>query len=223
MAINAADAFEVREDGVALVDDSGNAVLYITADTGAPAASAPANSMYLDQATQILYFNPTAGNNWRQMRAQDVFFDNTGTDIGATDVQNALANLDRPFGKDFAFQIKETDETTSGGSFTVYDSLTFNVSAPATNRYRLNCDFVWGHNSASNNIRFRTTIDGSTIKELRIEPKYAGTDQRFQNNILTYIDDLSPGNHTFEIEYRPATASRVSRAYRSVLEVWRIS
>ena len=223
MSINADDAFEVNEDGVALVNDQGDSILYVTAGTGVPAASAPANSMYLDQSTQILYFNSASGNNWRQLRAQDVAFDNTGTELGASDVAAALGELDRPFGKDFASQIKEINETTTGGAFSVYDSLIFNVTAPATNRYRLNCDFYWGHDSASNDIRVQALIDGSLIKEVRIEPKDPGIDQRIQNNILTYVDDLSAGNHTLTLQYRPATASRDSSMYKSTLEVWRVS
>ena len=127
------------------------------------------------------------------------------------------------FGADFAYKQKVASETTSGSIFTVYDTLTFNVSSSGSNAYRVNADFVWGHNSASNDIRVQLIIDGQAERELRIEPKDPGTDQRYQNNILIYLENLSVGNHTVELAYRPSSASRISRMYSSVIESWRVA
>lgn len=126
------------------------------------------------------------------------------------------------FGKDFNSKIKEADETTTGATFAIYDTLNFNVtSQESANRYRFNADFLYGHNSASNDIRVRIRVDGVTVKEMRTEVKDPGTDQRIPGSLLYYLDDLAVGAHTLTLEYRPATASRQSRMYQSTLEVWR--
>ena len=127
------------------------------------------------------------------------------------------------FGKDFARQTKDADETATGTTFDEYDSLTFAVTETATNTYRCNIDFYWGHNSGSNDIRVRLMVDGvQQGEELRIEPKDAGADQRIQNNLLRYVNNLSVGNHTLSIEYRPSVGSRISRMFYSTIEVWRV-
>ncbi len=127
------------------------------------------------------------------------------------------------FGRDAASKTKIASETTTGTTFDEYDSLTFNVSeSTGTNTYRCNIQFVWGHDSASNDIRVRLMVDGSQQgEEMLVEPKDAGTDQRIHDNILRYIEDLSVGSHTLSIEYRPSTPSRDPRMYQSVIEVWR--
>jgi len=151
-------------------------------------------------------------------------FDNTGTDLTSTESGPAireLANRNGP--KDFDYIERTSSLSTSGGSFTVYSTLNFNVSDNSgTNTYRLNADFLWGHDSASNDIRVRVALDGSPVKEVRIEPKDRGGDQRFQNNILIYATNLSNGSHTLELEFRPANASRASTLYESIIECWRV-
>lgn len=128
------------------------------------------------------------------------------------------------FGIDFIEESKVNTETTTGASFVTYSVLNFSVSLDdANNKYRLNADFLWSHNSASNDIRVRVLLDGNPVKEIRIEPKDAGADQRFQNNILYYANDLTVGNHSFALQYRPATASRISSMYESVIECWRVN
>lgn len=128
------------------------------------------------------------------------------------------------YGEDFNSIIKDSTETTSGNQFSNYSTLNFNVSRNEANRYRLNAEFFWSHNSASNDIRIRVLLDGNQVaQELRIEPKDSGSDQRIQNNILFYAQNLSIGNHTFQLQYRPASSSRVSRMHYSTLECWRVS
>ena len=140
-----------------------------------------------------------------------------------TDEDLQISYTAPPFGKDFSRQIKDADETVTGTTFTEYDSLTFAVTESATNTFRCNIDFYWGHNSGSNDIRARLMVDGAQQgEELRIEPKDAGVDQRIQNNLLRYVDNLSIGNHTLSIEYRPSVGSRISRMYYSTIEVWRV-
>jgi len=126
------------------------------------------------------------------------------------------------FGRDFTSKTKIASESTTGSTPSEYDSLTFTVSDTATNKFRINADFQWGHNAAGNDIRVFLLIDGAVVTELRIEPKDAGTDQRFQNNILEYSENLSIGTHTASIEYRPASSGRVSYMYRSIIEAWRV-
>lgn len=146
------------------------------------------------------------------------------------DVRQCLASLKTSvdsavFGRDYASQIKVASETTTGASFVTYDTLNFNVANnTGPNTYRLNADFLWSHNSASNDIRVRVLLDGIQLgEEMQVEAKDPNADQQIQNNLLFYSDNLSPGAHTLELQYRPAAASRVSRMYRSVLEAWRVA
>jgi len=126
------------------------------------------------------------------------------------------------YGTDFSFKERVGLESFSGGTFQIYDSLTFNVSEDGNNSYRFNADFLWGHDSASSDIRIAIRIDGgANIKELRIEPKDSSTDQRFQNNILKYFVNLSQGLHVVDLLVRPSSNSRTSRMYESILEIQR--
>ncbi len=127
------------------------------------------------------------------------------------------------FGRDNAHESKDAAETTTGGAFVTYFSLNFTVTEPTgTNKYRMNADFNWSHNSASNDIRVRMLLDGvQQGREVQVEPKDPGADQEIQNNLLRYANNLAQGAHTIELQYRPATASRVSRMNRADIEVWR--
>lgn len=143
-----------------------------------------------------------------------------GADVGTGDV-NLTLKADG-FGMNKAHAIRNDEVTVTGSVFTEYDSLDFTVTDSAVNEFRANVDFIWRHNSASNDARFRFLLDGNVLgEELRIEPKDAGTDQRYQNSLLDYLTDLSIGVHTLSLEYRPATASRQTTIHRSVIEVWR--
>jgi hypothetical protein len=146
----------------------------------------------------------------------------TGVDDGTGDVTTSMqAGF---YGCDFNNDITQGLVTITGSSFQTYSTLNFNVSdALGVNKYRLNIDFLWGHNSASNDVIFRLYLDGVyTGEELRIEPKDAGTDQRYQNNILWYVENLSQGSHVLELRARPASASRQTRIYQSITEVIRV-
>lgn len=153
-------------------------------------------------------------------------------DVDLPDVASGIANDPAAsasiidlinFGKDKAVDLQLGLLTISGGSFVPYSLLNFDVSdTSGINEYRLNIDFLWGHNSASNDARFRMYLDGSQVgEELRIEPKDAGTDQRFQNNILFFANNLSQGSHTLELRARPSSGNRQTRLYRAYSEVWR--
>lgn len=155
--------------------------------------------------------------------ARSVPFDPSTTDLTSKKVQGAVEELaNRHYGKDADNSVTQVNDTTTGNAWKLYADLEFTVSdTSGTNTYRLNSDFLWGHNSAANDIRVRVQLDGVTQKEIQIEPKDQGTDQRIQNNILIYTSNLSQGTHTLELEYRPASSNRVSRMYRAELEVWR--
>ena len=146
----------------------------------------------------------------------------TGADSGTGDV--TIVNKSGNYGQDYARKTKETSggQNISGGSFQEYDLLTFNVTDDEPNEFYLRCNFVWSHNSASNDIRARLVLDGSPVsEEFRLEPKDAGTGQRNRTLIEFDAVNLLQGSHTLSIEIRPATASRVSTIYRSRLQAMR--
>ena len=126
------------------------------------------------------------------------------------------------FGEDGINLKVETNDSTSGSSWKTYANVTLTVTdSSEDNTYRINADFLWGHDSASNDIRVRLRIDGNSEKEILIEPKDAGNDQRIQNNILLYLTNLSEGGHTIRLQYKPKNSNRVSKMYRAEIEAWR--
>lgn len=127
------------------------------------------------------------------------------------------------FGRDFARARRVGQQDFSGNIFQTYETITFEVtSATPVNEYRFFANYTYSHNSASNDIRIGIVLDGgSIVKEIRLETKDAGTDQRVDGSILFYFENLSIGTHTVDLVCRPASASRVSKMYEADLEVWR--
>lgn len=71
--INVDKAHELDENGVAIADDSGNILFYLTSGSGVPSGSAPINSWYFDKDSQLMYYKYGALNtDWRQLRAADI-------------------------------------------------------------------------------------------------------------------------------------------------------
>lgn len=229
MSINIDDCLEINEEGFAITNSDGEALFYLATGDGSPVGNAaPVNTWYTDRVDNLIYYKFGLGDNdWRQLRAADIAFNpidsQNNSSLNVKDAIDTLSN--RHYGKDFSLEEKVASETVSGGSFVTYSTLNFVTTNEAnTNRYRLNCDFIWGHDSASNDIRVRALLDGSQIgEEMRVEPKDQGAKQRIQNNLLAYGLNLTNGNHVLELQYRPASASRTSRMFRSRLEVWRVS
>lgn len=131
------------------------------------------------------------------------------------------------FGTDFFEKTVSTPagQQFTGTTFNPYDNDTFAVSGPdTTNKYRISCQFICNHNSASNDFRARLLVDGQQVgEERRVEPKDAGADQRPDYEFKWYLNDLSIGNHTYAVEFRPATGSRITRVYQSITEIWRVN
>lgn len=127
------------------------------------------------------------------------------------------------FGKDSNSKRKQNLETNTGADFSLYDSLTFNVSGVSgVNEYRINADFVWQHDSVNNDIIMQLHLDGVLVgEEFSFKPEDSLSNQKQQNNILDYVANLSWGDHLLELFYKPATSSKTSIVLKSVLEVWR--
>lgn len=79
MAIDVDKSFEVSENGYSLRDFSGNIVGYMTFGSGDPTgSSAPSGSWYFRTDNLTIWYKFGAGNNeWRQIRAEDITFDNS--------------------------------------------------------------------------------------------------------------------------------------------------
>lgn len=224
-------ADEIQEGLIINQDDNGDLVegpFYTGGPTSPIGLDLPTNTFYIqNEAAGISIWKKFgAGSaNWRKYSAQDIPFDPSNTDITGTDVQEAIeSQANRHFGKDFAQKSKVGGEQTSGFQFSTYDTLTFNVSdLSGVNKYRFGFNYFYGHNSATNDIRIEHRLDGLVIEEeLRVEPKDTGTDQRIPGVFVAYASNLSPGTHSISIAYRPASASRTSRMFRSNLEIWRV-
>lgn len=97
MSINADKAFEVNEEGLLIRDSAGSIIGYFTTGNGDPTGtSAPINTWYFRTDNNLMYYKFGAGNNdWRQVRAQDITFDNTIAQLqgSPTNVQTAIEAL----------------------------------------------------------------------------------------------------------------------------------
>lgn len=97
MAINVDRAFDVNANGIGYRDDDGNVLFYVVTGTGDPSGSpAPVNTWYFRQDGQLIYYKFGSGNNdWRQIRAQDIDFNNTVAQIqnNPENVQEAITEL----------------------------------------------------------------------------------------------------------------------------------
>ena len=71
MSINSEDAFDIREEGLVIVDNNDEPTLYITSGTGDPTGTpAPVNTWVFDKDTQKIYRKIGAGNNdWEEFIA----------------------------------------------------------------------------------------------------------------------------------------------------------
>lgn len=94
MAVNIDDAYEVDANGLAFSDNNGNQIFYLATGVGSPVGqSAPINTLYINQSNQLIFYKFGSGNNdWRQLRAADIAFDNSVAQFAspATNVQQAL-------------------------------------------------------------------------------------------------------------------------------------
>ena len=196
----------------------------------------PSSPVGLDEPQRTFYVQNAPGekvrlwlkfgattSDWRELSAEDIPFDPTNTDLTGTQLQSVLEELaNRHFGKDYDDDLVEISDSTSGGTFKVYTAKNFNVSdTSGTNKYRVKCKFNWGHNSASNDIRVQLLVNGVLQEEIRVEPKDPGADQMIPSEVITSVSNLSQGTNTIIMQYRPASAARVSRMFRAYTEVWR--
>jgi len=222
-------AFEITNGVVTNPDTNTEGPFYTGGPSDPTGLDLPERTFYLQNSAGgvVIWRKFGAGvNDWRQLSAEDIPYDPSNTlGYSQTEVQAIIEALgNNPWGKDFNVEEKTASETTTGSSFTTYSVLNFTVTdTSVVNKYRVNADFLWGHNSGSNDIRIRMLFDGVQLgEELRIEPKDSGRDQRLQNNILEFPTNLTSGNHSVSLQYRPSSTSRVSRMYRSKIEVWRV-
>lgn len=131
MAFNFDKAFEVDEDGYAITDDDGNVLAYLCAGSGDPdGSSAPINTWYFRTDNNLLYYKFGAGvNDWRQITAEDIAFDNTNLKFNASDAFNAIKEIR----DDTVFAIDNLISSLNGNhNITVSDSNIHLVSGTAT-------------------------------------------------------------------------------------------
>ena len=188
-------AFDL-DQGIILTDENGNEGPFYTGGPSSPIGlDLPEKTIYAQNTVSgiILWVKyGSLSSEWRKYPAVDISFDPSLVDISNTNVQGAIEALaSRNYGKDFAEQIKEVSESTSGGTFDVYDTLNFTVNdTSGTNKYRLSFNYFWGHSSASNDIRVEHRLDGVNIFQMRQEPGDQGNDQRIDGTFIHYVENL---------------------------------
>jgi hypothetical protein len=160
VAINLDDAFDVRAEGFAVRDNDGNPIFYITTGIGDPTGSpAPVNTFYIDQSTQLLYYKFGAGNNdWRQIRAQDIAFDNSVADY-PNNPQNLQAALEEARGARFQYiQFQKIGQMN-------FDQYLIAGAEVTTNNIRRSGDASNGYqfgNSAPQTVAFSGNVKNAT-------------------------------------------------------------
>lgn len=218
-------AFEVL-NGVLVNENSAGNVIEGPFYTGGPDSpvglNLPANTIYTQNKTDgvVIWQKFNNGvNDWRVYPAKDISFDPTGTDITATNVQDAVGSVaGRNFGKGANFEQSATGFVTTSGSFVV--ALDILEVLPEDGTYRIG----WSSNfitSKSNTLgEHRVVIDAGTVDELVVELKastnFGGSFDGFDAGLLT------AGNHTISLEFRRSTGNGTVTWDALRLEVWRI-
>lgn len=203
---------------------------FFTGGTSSPVGlDLPENTLYSQTTVAGVVLWQKVGplsTEWVIYQAKNISFSSsqglTSTNVNEA-IDEAFTSNTNVFGRDFFENTTQFNDSTTGNTFKIYDTGSFTVTDTTTNKYRISSEFTWGHNSAANDIRVQLLVDGIIIEEMRVEPKDSGADQRIKNTITGYLNNLSVGSHTYTLRYRPATANRVSRMYRSVIEVWRVN
>ena len=229
MAINADNAFDIGVDGFVIRDDDGLVTGYFTSGSGSPVGvAAPLNTWYFRTDDNSLWYKYSGNNDaWRQIRADDVTYDNAvvlanSVDLtGVTNIKGALDVLaNRHYGKDPGFGQGDGPFTTTSGTFVTAFSIPLTVSADPFGTYRL------GWNS------LEVTSKSNTTGEIRlvVDPGLP-TEVVVKTGIVTYIASkfsgfysgaIALGAHTVELQIRRAAGNGTVSVSDFSLEGWRV-
>jgi len=107
---------------------------------------------------------------------------------------------------------------------------TLNVPAVIGGTYRVGINYVWNHDSRTNDFEGRVQVDGVTQGEIhKQEPKDAagadpsGTTQRYLASRVLYLT-LSPGAApVITVDWRTDSGGNASTIYDATVEFWRVA
>lgn len=174
----------------------------------------------LDDSIELVDISQSAKNNF-----QNALLDTSLIDLTANTIRGGIEQLaNRHFGKDAFVFTKEQNETNTGTIFDTYHDVTFTVNEQTgKNKYIVIFNYFWSHSRVQDDIIVQHSLDNSiNLWEMRKEPKDANQNQRIDGTFISQITNLTAGNHTLQLNYRPSDNGRVSRMYRSIIFGWRV-
>jgi hypothetical protein len=173
MAINVDNAFDIGEDGITVSDGDGNVLYYLTTGSGLPNGNpAPVNTFYIDDQTQLIYykFGPNDAD-WRQIRAEDIAFDNSSNGFTSNNLQGAIAELGNSSSPGFGFgrsgslsqntwlrRIGDIPSNRTGVTINVVNPVVTRVAVSNRNNETFDVE-IYEHDGDSDNLTLLGTVN----------------------------------------------------------------
>ena len=180
-------------------------------------------------------------NDWRQLSAQDIPFDPTGSSLTSTETDTALKELSSTLGvSEYTDTVLDTTGLLSN-SKTPFTYLSLTANVPVTGDYKVDWVYLWSLNTASQDFIADLRVNGTTIFHHQQEPKDAagsgvvlpqttggtqnsGTDQRHPVSMSEVIN-LTAGSNTIDIQFYSSNNNNRASIYRGRISInkWGLS
>lgn len=130
------------------------------------------------------------------------------------------------FGTELVTSQNLSDVVTTSTTFSSY--LTLATGSIPAGGYIININYVWSHDSTTNDFEAQLLEGASQIYFHKQEPQDAGgggtggTDQRFPCS-YSITRTLAAGSYTYDLQFRTDSAGDESTMYEAYMTFWRIS
>lgn len=155
--------------------------------------------------------------------ADQVDYDNTASELSATDTQAAIDEIAFPRLVGYA----NSNGISTTTSTTFQTKVTLNAGTLVAGTYKLITNYGWNHDATDSDFEARVLNNGAQLGELhKQEPKSSaggdptGSTQRYYCN-RQGVFALPAGARTFVLQYRTDDAADESSIWEASLELWR--
>lgn len=172
------------------------------------------NNTELTITTVVSGVDPTeAGHLITRRFLEDVLLGTT--ESGIPQVGNIL------FGSEFEYEISEGQSSTN--STTYQNKVSITATDVPEGSYRLGWHFEWRISKANQEFEYRVQQDNTTnLKEDSVSPFVDISVWNPVNNFY-YIETISSGTHTFDLDYSSSSSSSTAYIREARLEFWRVT
>ena len=191
MAIDRNKAFEISNDGLLLEGGS-----HFSSGVGAPTHSGLRGDLYLNTTNFSLYRLAVDGTTWGLISAKEIFFDNTGTLLVATDAEAAIKEITNTVATGLLSYVLTSDITFSTDSASDVLITGFTVT-PDSGRYAVyySSDIVISQNNRiAQNVIY---VDGAAVSNTR--RRVQGISANFAANQQTVGQVIVSGSQVVDV------------------------